>query len=127
MFSSTSYSPAVDDKLTPATARDIEICLSLALTSGSSLARSQAADVTAKIVAERLVAQLERSGFVIMRKPIPVGHPRRHSRRMPKDGCTLSDVLEPTLTVVCQPCGRREVRPLFDGRTMASSSRWGSF
>jgi hypothetical protein len=29
----------------------------------------------AKIVAERLVAQLERSGFVIMRKPIPVGHP----------------------------------------------------
>ena len=76
MFSSTSYSPAMDDKLTPATARDIEICLSLALTSGSSLARSQAAEVTAKIVAERLVAQLERSGFVIMRKPIPVGHPR---------------------------------------------------
>jgi hypothetical protein len=30
----------------------------------------------AQIVAERLVAQLERSGFVIMRKPIPVGHPR---------------------------------------------------
>jgi len=25
----------------------------------------------AKIVAERLIAQLERSGFVIMRKPIP--------------------------------------------------------
>jgi hypothetical protein len=37
------------------------------------LERSQAADVTAKVVAERLVAQLERSGFVIMRKPIPVG------------------------------------------------------
>ena len=32
--------------------------------------------VTAKVVAERLVAQLERSGFVIMRKPIPVEHPR---------------------------------------------------
>jgi hypothetical protein len=29
----------------------------------------------AKIVAERLVAQLERSGYVIMRKSIPVGHP----------------------------------------------------
>jgi hypothetical protein len=26
---------------------------------------------------------------------------------MPKDAFTLSDVREPTLTVVCQPCGRR--------------------
>jgi hypothetical protein len=50
----------MDDKLTPASARDIETCLSLALTSGSSLARNQAAEVTAKVVAERLVAQLER-------------------------------------------------------------------
>jgi hypothetical protein len=66
----------MDDKFTPASPRDIETCLSLALTSGSSLARNQAAEVTAKIVAERAVAQLERSGFVIMRKPIPVGHPR---------------------------------------------------
>jgi hypothetical protein len=65
----------MDDKLTPASPHDIETCLSLALTSGSSLARNQAAEVTAKVVAERLVAQLERSGFVIMRKPIPVGHP----------------------------------------------------
>ena len=65
----------MDDKVTPATSRDIEICLALALTSGSSLARNQAAEVTAKVVAERLVAHLEQSGFVIMRKPIPVGHP----------------------------------------------------
>jgi hypothetical protein len=43
----------------------------MALTSGRSLARDQAAETMAKIVAERLVAQLERSGFVIMRKPIP--------------------------------------------------------
>jgi hypothetical protein len=28
----------------------------------------------AKIVAERLMAELERSGFVVMRKPTPVGH-----------------------------------------------------
>jgi hypothetical protein len=63
------------DDLTLASARDVEICLSMALTSGSSLARNQAAEVTAKVVAERLVAQLERSGFVIMRKPISVGHP----------------------------------------------------
>jgi hypothetical protein len=26
---------------------------------------------------------------------------------MPKDAFTLSDVREPTLTVVCQPCGSR--------------------
>ena len=70
------YRPFMDDKLTPASARDVETCLSLALASGSSLARNQAAEVTAKVVAERLVAQLERSGFVIMRKSIPVGHPR---------------------------------------------------
>jgi hypothetical protein len=63
------------DDLTPASARDVEICLSMALTSGSSLARNQAAEVTAKVVAKRLVIHLERSGFVIMRKPISVGHP----------------------------------------------------
>jgi hypothetical protein len=33
--------------------------------------RSQAAEIRAKVVAERLVAQLERSGFVIMRKANP--------------------------------------------------------
>lgn len=43
----------------------------LGLTSGRSLERSQAAEVMAKVVAERLVAHLEASGFVIMRKPIP--------------------------------------------------------
>ena len=63
----------MDDKLTPATRDDIETCLSLGLTSGRSYARSQAAEVTAKVVAERLVAELERSGFVILRKPIPMG------------------------------------------------------
>jgi hypothetical protein len=66
----------MDDKLTPTSARDIEICLSLALTSRSSLAGSQTAEVRAKIVAERLATQLERSGSVVMRKPIPAGRPR---------------------------------------------------
>ena len=60
-----------DDNLTPATRGDVETCLSSALTSGRSYARSQAAEVTAKVVAERLVAELEQSGFVFMRKPIP--------------------------------------------------------
>ena len=59
------------NELTPASSRDLEIALSLALTSGRALERSQAAETTAKIVAERLVAHLEQSGFVIMRKPIP--------------------------------------------------------
>jgi hypothetical protein len=62
-----------DEKLTPATRRDVETCLSLGLTSGSSLARNQAAEVTANVVAERLVEHLEQSGFVIMQRPIPVG------------------------------------------------------
>jgi hypothetical protein len=60
--------PDAEEKLTPATRSDLETCLSLALTSGRALARSQAAEVTAKVVAERLVAHLEQSGFVIMRR-----------------------------------------------------------
>jgi hypothetical protein len=56
-----------DEKLTPATRHDVEICLSLALTSRRALARSQAAETMSKVVAERLVAELEASGFVIMR------------------------------------------------------------
>jgi hypothetical protein len=31
----------------------------------------------------------------------------RYRPPMPKDAFTLSDVLEPTLTIACQPCGRR--------------------
>lgn len=62
-----------DDKLTPAARRNVETCLSLGLTSGRALARSQAAEVTAKVVAERLVAHLEASGIVIMRRPIRMG------------------------------------------------------
>jgi hypothetical protein len=53
-----------DEKLTPATRNDVEICLALALTSGGALARSQAAETMSKIVAERLAAELEASGFV---------------------------------------------------------------
>jgi hypothetical protein len=31
----------------------------------------------------------------------------RYRPRMPKDAFTLSDVREPTLTIICEPCGRR--------------------
>jgi hypothetical protein len=60
-----------DDKRTPASRDDVETCLALALTSGRALARNQAAETMSKIVAERLVAELEALGFVVMRRPIP--------------------------------------------------------
>ena len=62
-----------DEKLTPATRHDVEICLALALTSGRALARSQGAETMSKVVAERLAAELEASGFVVMRRPIVGG------------------------------------------------------
>jgi hypothetical protein len=62
-----------DEKLTPADSRDVVMALSLGLTAKPPLARYQAAETMAKIVAERLVEQLKRSGFVIMRKPVPGG------------------------------------------------------
>jgi hypothetical protein len=61
------------EKLTPADARNVETALALALTGGKALARSQSAETMSKIVAERLVAALKHSGFVIMRKPIESG------------------------------------------------------
>jgi hypothetical protein len=66
--------PDPDEKLTPADPRDVETALALALTSGRALARSQAAETMSKITAERLVASLKSSGFVVMRKPIEGGH-----------------------------------------------------
>jgi hypothetical protein len=63
--------PDVDEKLTLADPRDLAIALAMGLTSGSRLAKHQAAEVTATIVAERLVEHLSASGFVVMRKPIP--------------------------------------------------------
>jgi hypothetical protein len=65
--------PDDDGKLSPADPRDIVTALALGLTSGRQLARSQAAETMAKIVAERLVEHLSASGFVIMRRPIVGG------------------------------------------------------
>jgi hypothetical protein len=62
-----------NEQLTPADPRDVEMALALALTSGRAMARSQAAETMSKIVAERLVAQLRSSGFVIIRRPIDGG------------------------------------------------------
>ena len=61
-----------DDKLTPAAdPREVVTALSLGLTAKPKLAQHQAAETMAKIVAERLVEHMERSGFVVMRKPVP--------------------------------------------------------
>jgi hypothetical protein len=82
-FSPSGYYPGMrdaDDKLSPADPRDIVTALALGLTSGRQLARSQAAEIMAKIVAERLVEHLSASGFVIMRKPL-AGGPRRPALR----------------------------------------------
>jgi hypothetical protein len=68
-----------DQKLTPADPRDVETALALALTSGKALARSQAAETMSKVVAERLVAQLKASGFVVTRRPIEGGHSQRNA------------------------------------------------
>ena len=61
------------ETLVPADPRDLETALALALTSGKALARSQGAETMSKIVAERLVASLKASGFVVMRRPIVGG------------------------------------------------------
>jgi hypothetical protein len=69
-----------DEKLTPADPRDVETALALTLTSGRAMERSQGAEVMSKTVAERVVASLKASGFVIMRKPIEGG---RSSQNLP--------------------------------------------
>ena len=51
-----------DEKLTPARAEDLRACLAYALTSDGQLAKTQSAELVASIVAERLIARLERDG-----------------------------------------------------------------
>ena len=63
--------PDDDDKLTPADRREVVIALALGLTAKPPLAQYQAAETMAQIVAERRVEHLERSGCVVMRKPVP--------------------------------------------------------
>jgi hypothetical protein len=68
-------SPMPDaDQLTPADPAHFLASLAFALTSDGRLAKSQAAELLAKIVAERIVARLERDGYVIMQKRPAAGH-----------------------------------------------------
>jgi hypothetical protein len=70
--------PEPDDELTPARAEDLRACIAYALTSDGRLAKTQSAELMASIVAERLIARLiarlERDGFVILRRPGLGGH-----------------------------------------------------
>ncbi|MGA8445330.1 MAG: hypothetical protein WB766_09080 [Roseiarcus sp.] len=61
--------PEPDDDLTPARPEDLRTCIAFALTIDGRLAKAQSAELMASIVAERLVARLERDGFVVMRRP----------------------------------------------------------
>jgi hypothetical protein len=62
-----------DDELIPADPRDLVISIAMALTSDSRLAKTQAAEAMANVVAERVVERLERDASVV-------------SRRLPADG-----------------------------------------
>jgi|HubBroStandDraft_1064217.scaffolds.fasta_scaffold1133897_1 hypothetical protein len=66
--------PDADDKLTPAHPRDLVISIAMALTSDSRLAKAQAAEAMANVVAERIVERLVRDGFVVSRRPSAGGH-----------------------------------------------------
>jgi hypothetical protein len=66
--------PDADEKLTPADPRDLVISIALALTSDSRLAKAQAAEAMANVVAERRVERLERDGFIVSRRPPARGH-----------------------------------------------------
>jgi hypothetical protein len=61
------------DNLSPADPAHFLASLALALTSDGRLAKAQSAELLAKIVADRIVARLERDGYVIMQRPTSVG------------------------------------------------------
>ena len=58
-----------DPRLTPAAAEDVEEALAFALGFDGRKRAHGADDLMARITAERLVKHLDRSGFVVMRKP----------------------------------------------------------
>jgi hypothetical protein len=58
-----------DESLLPAKAEDIADALAFALRYSGRKRVHDSAEIMASIVAKRLVAHLERCGFVVMRKP----------------------------------------------------------
>jgi hypothetical protein len=62
------------DKLTPASPEDLAAALAFALRFAGRKRIHNADEIMAEIVAKRLVEHLERSGFVVMKKPVLGGH-----------------------------------------------------
>jgi hypothetical protein len=60
------------DRLTPASSEDLAEALAFALRYSGRKRTHDAGEMMAAIVAKRLVEHLERSGFVIMKRP-PIG------------------------------------------------------
>lgn len=57
------------ERFLPVDRQHLVATLSFALTHDARLAKAQAADVMAAIVAERIVDRLEAANFVVMRRP----------------------------------------------------------
>jgi len=75
LFSAGGYAAAMPDppeRLTPATAEDVADALAFALRFQGRKRFRNADGLMSPIVAERLVEHLERSGFVVMKRP-PIG------------------------------------------------------
>jgi hypothetical protein len=60
------------DRLAPATPEDLADALAFALRFDGGKRKHDAAEMMARIVAERLAEHLERSGFVVLKRP-PIG------------------------------------------------------
>jgi hypothetical protein len=63
-----------DHPLRPATEEELRFALSFALRFDGRKAASDARELMANITAQRLVEHLERSGFVVMKKPPAAPH-----------------------------------------------------
>ena len=61
--------PDAPDRLTPAAPDDLADALAFALRFDGRRRKHDAAEMMAAIVAKRLVDHLERSGFVVMKRP----------------------------------------------------------
>ncbi len=64
--------PDAPERLTPATPEDVADALAFALRFQGRKRVHNADELISKIVAKRLVEHLERSGFVVMKRP-PIG------------------------------------------------------
>ena len=85
LFTSRRYRPAMHEPvdLIPADLRDVAISLAIVLKDRRRI--RGAAELMAEIVAEPLVEQLEKSGYIIMQKPPPMG-PQRSGAGIGADG-----------------------------------------